>query len=499
MNSSGSNNYPYQSEEKHTMQTSSSSLQSSDTGSLLDKQNTNDGMYIRYTAANVTLPGQVPMPGQVAQSENHRSLNTTLNAMKNVLDNKISVQNQSTTKSISIPTTSQKNARTRIMPMRSNPLTEEEEKHQQSSDEYISVYSSDNHLFESHSDEIERNDRNNGTNNNNQNIDKLKNDVYQFKLTTEKLENDMMNELSTKIDDLRKEIARISDNTNLSQNDKNSLITSLEGNIVELRKYYQMRINEIRFDLEQKQKDLRKIQNPRGMNWDAGNIATLNTWIKECNKQQFIYDSVLDKIISQSKNINVSLLILCAVQLLINTSNLGLTDNNSNPNLVLGIKIVTSVISALTYVLTQYMSLEKFEENIKKYTSYTETLGNFMSDMVSIADIKLELRPDGDKFIVDNKDVYSNIYRTSPYIKQRDWIASIKDYNNYLNNLTTGGNDYRGRKQRLYNQYAALDLAHCYKNVRASANVNANTNPDANPNANSQANDVMLDIDHPNK
>ena len=452
-------------EEKHT---APSSLPSDD-APLLDKRKTinytgDDGMYVKYTTADVILPKQIEMAERKA----------VFNAMKNVLDNKISTSDRPTPSTrgnqqsvYPIPTTSQKNARTRTLALRLNPTN-----HHQPMDDPAKDYDNSDY-------------NNNGNNNvigmitNMKDIEKLKNEVYQFKLTTETLENDMMSEMNTKIDEHRKEIARITDNTNLSQSDKNSLVASLESNIVEVRKYYQMRINEIRSDLEQKQKELRKIQNPKGINWDSGNIATLDTWIKECNKQQFVYDSVLDKIISRSKTIKIVMLILCAVQLLINTSNLGLTDNNSNYYLVLGIKIVVSVISALSYVLTQYVSLEKFEEDIKKYTSYTETLGNFMSDMVSIADIKLELRPDGDKFIVDNKDVYSNIYRTSPYIKQRYWIDSIKDYNNYLDNLDAGGNDYRARKRRLYNRYAALDRAQCYKGICANTK-----------------NSVVLNIDH---
>lgn len=441
-----------------------SSQPNDDTAPLLfEKRKTinytgNDGVHIKYTGADVILPKQIEM----AERKN------TFNAMKSVLDNKIStITPPLNTPTVSL-TSSQRNARTRTLGLSANPT---DVLQQQSNDD-----------LDKDNDHGNNND-NNGTGmiTNSKDIDKLKNEVYQFKLTTEKLEKDMMDEMSVKIDEHRREITRITDNTNLSQTDKNSLVASLESNIVEVRKYYQMRINEIRSDLEQKQKELRKIQNPKkGMNWDRGNITTLDTWIKECNKQQFVYDSVLDKIISRSKAIKVIMLILCAIQSLITVSNLGITENDSNYYLVLGIKIVISVISAITYVLTQYMSLEKFEEDIKKYTSYIETLGNFMSDMVSIADIKLELRPDGDKFIVENKDVYSNIYRTSPYIKQSYWIDSIKDYNKYLDNLDAGGNDYKARKRRLYNRYAALDRPQLYKGIRTNAKNSVVLNIDNN-------------------
>jgi hypothetical protein len=292
------------------------------------------------------------------------------------------------------------------------------------------------------------------------NIEKLKSEVFQLKLTTENMEKDLTTEMNTRIGDIMKDITRISNDTNITQTDKISLITSLENNIVDIRTYYQLRINELRRDLEQKQQEvIEKQAANKGGNWDAANINTLNNWIKECNKQQFVYDSVLDKIINKSKKIKVFMLILCAIQSLISVSNLGINDSD-NIYVTWTIKIVLSLISAFTYIFTQYMTLEKFEETIKSYTLYIETIGNFLSDMVTTADIKVELRPNGDQFILDNKDNYSNIFRKSPYIKQSYWMESLKEYSCYI--LTIGeGNDYNSRKIRAYDKYAMLDRARC--------------------------------------
>ena len=43
---------------------------------------------------------------------------------------------------------------------------------------------------------------------------------------------------------------------------------------------------------DEKQKDI-EIQ---GTNWDDSNIKTIELWIRECDKQEYIYDSVLEKI-----------------------------------------------------------------------------------------------------------------------------------------------------------------------------------------------------------
>lgn len=203
---------------------------------------------------------------------------------------------------------------------------------------------------------------------------------------------------------------------------------------------------------DQQALDVKEAGYQKGTNWDADNISTLNEWIVDCNKQQFIYDYVLDKILSKSKIVKILMLILCAVQSLISVSNLGVGDD-TNVYMVWSFKIVLSVTSALSYILTQYMTLEKYEDIIKSYTSYTESLGNFLSDLTATSDIKPGLRPDGDKFILDHKDVYTNIFEKSPYMAQSDWTQAIAQYAIYLKNIDNGTDDYHGRKRNAYSRY----------------------------------------------
>jgi hypothetical protein len=190
----------------------------------------------------------------------------------------------------------------------------------------------------------------------------------------------------------------------------------------------------------------------RGINWDQSNTMTLNEWITECNKQQFIYEDVIEKILKKSNLIKIFILILCAIQSLISVCNLGIGDTQ-NVYLSWGIKIVLSITSTLTYTLTQYMTLEKYDDNIKSYTSYIENLNNLLSDLTTTSDIKPELRPDGDKFIIDRKDIYMNIYRKCPYIGQTEWKDAIDEYNDYLKHLDTKADNYHGRKRHAYTRY----------------------------------------------
>jgi hypothetical protein len=186
----------------------------------------------------------------------------------------------------------------------------------------------------------------------------------------------------------------------------------------------------------------------KGINWDQSNNDTLDNWIAECNKQQFIYEYVLDKIINKSKINKVILLILCALQTAITVSNLGI--DNENQALLLSYKIILTIISTITYIVTQYATIQKYDDIIKSYTSFIETIDKFLSNLVATSDIKAELRPDGDKFILDNKNIYMRICQTNPPMEKSNWNEAINYYKQYLNNLVNGKEDYYGQKRNAY-------------------------------------------------
>ena len=178
-------------------------------------------------------------------------------------------------------------------------------------------------------------------------------------------------------------------------------------------------------------------------NWDDSNIKTIELWIRECDKQEYIYDSVLEKIKTRSKFVKLLLLIISTITMLLTTSGLGLTDN-SNIYILWTYKILVAILSTITYGLTSYQKLENYDDIIEKYTRYTDKIGNFLANIVSISEIKKELRPDGDKYVIDNRKLYSDIYRESPYIKHSYWKDGIVSYNNYISNLD---NSYCARKR----------------------------------------------------
>lgn len=204
----------------------------------------------------------------------------------------------------------------------------------------------------------------------------------------------------------------------------------------------------------------------RGINWDEGNLTTLTSWISDCNKQQFIYDSVLEKTIHKSKIIKIMLLVVGAIQSVVSFSNLGI-DSSEDSALTWSIKIIISILSAIIYVLTQYSTLAKYEDTIRSYTSYNQTISSFLSTLVTTADMKIELRPDGDMFILENQQNYKNIFQKSPYIGRSDWKYGLQQYTKYIKNMDVGG-DYRSRRRKLYDRYVceAMHNDKYYNNSR---------------------------------
>lgn len=201
-------------------------------------------------------------------------------------------------------------------------------------------------------------------------------------------------------------------------------------------------------DIEkEKEQTIEGVISTVGMNWDESNIKTIELWIKDCNKQDYIYDYALDKIKDRSNYVKLILLILSTSTMLITTSNLGL---NVNENITWVYKIFLAVISTLTYGLTSYQKMENFDDTIEKYTRYTDKISIFLANIISISEIKLELRPDGDQYIMENRKIYTDIYRECPYIKQSYWQEGIISYNNYILSID---NSQCSRKRNIISKY----------------------------------------------
>ena len=213
--------------------------------------------------------------------------------------------------------------------------------------------------------------------------------------------------------------------------------------------------------------------------WDKGNTKTALMWIQECNKQQYIYKTILDTIVAKATNIKLFLLIITALQSLLSVSDLGI--DKKHETTVLSIKIIMAMLSAIAYGLTQYMALKKYEDTVKEYTVYIEKLTLFLSNIVSTADMKAQLRPDGDKFILDNKEKYAELFRTCPYMAQSSWEYGATKYENYLDNV----NDDININNKILNNPTILQLDNDnILNDDTNNNINNNTNNNAYNNIN---------------
>jgi hypothetical protein len=181
--------------------------------------------------------------------------------------------------------------------------------------------------------------------------------------------------------------------------------------------------------------------------WGKKNNNTLKKWIFDCYKQQFVFEYVIDDVLSKSKGIRLGILILSAIQALLSFSNLGINEYDY-PTILLAFKIIVSILSTMIYILTQYMTIEKFENTIKEYTKYTDFIDVLLSKLIATSNLKPELRENGNEFILKYNDTYAEIYKDPPYIKQSYWLAGVKLYNIYENDKNII-NNYNSRKRRI--------------------------------------------------
>jgi hypothetical protein len=232
-----------------------------------------------------------------------------------------------------------------------------------------------------------------------------------------------------------------------------SEIENIRAGIDEIKERKSREIEEIRFDIEEKRIENLEIEDLMRNKWGPANTRTVGKWIKESNMQNFIYERIREKMQRKFKRLTLLIMVLSGIQSLLNVSNFGLSEEDY-PTIVLVLKIIVTVISTFTFIVTTYIKDSKIEEIIQSYTSYIERLENFLSNLVTIADVKPELRPDGDVFVSENRETYAGIYRDSPYISKGYWNTGMSDYKSYVLDADPEKELYCSRKRSNYAFFA---------------------------------------------
>jgi hypothetical protein len=186
-------------------------------------------------------------------------------------------------------------------------------------------------------------------------------------------------------------------------------------------------------------------------NWDSVNDETLHLWIQDCDKKRFTYDYSLDKLIEKSKCMKITLLIFSAIQTLLTVSILGLTGLSETTTLC--INVINSILAAIIYSLNQYSGIAKFDDTIKIYTIYIENVSDFLSNIVSVADMKSELRPNGNTYILEKSNVYSTLYKNAPNLDHKQMLEAIKEYEKYSKNNDLEKGNYLLQKSFNFKKY----------------------------------------------
>ena len=177
-------------------------------------------------------------------------------------------------------------------------------------------------------------------------IEEIKNEN---KENEEKIIENMRREILVREEELR----RISQAVDLTEKEKQEQIKSLNDNIKNIKDQSNAKIREMNSKLSEKQLELEEKESlMRGTNWDIDNINTVTNWIKECDKQAYVYEYSFEKVSNVYSHYTRAILIITSIQALISVSNLGLTEED-HPTPVWIIKILISVLATAAAILTQ--------------------------------------------------------------------------------------------------------------------------------------------------
>lgn len=267
--------------------------------------------------------------------------------------------------------------------------------------------------------------------------------------------------------DMRRDMIRQINESGSEDAETRREIHTLQKEINGMRARTRMEIIEIEREIGQKMIEMGDIDCTIQNNWGKENARTVTKWITESNKQNFVYERVREILQERFKKLTLTLMIISGMRSLLDVSNFGISEADY-PYVALGFKIGMTILGFITLVITCYIKVEKFEDIIQSYTSYIERLENFLASLISITDIKRELRPDGDTFVYQNRETYAAIYRDSPYITQENLTTGNKDYKDYVLNVDPEKQLHCSRKRANYANFALSHQESDEKNLDRS-------------------------------
>ena len=244
--------------------------------------------------------------------------------------------------------------------------------------------------------------------------------------------NNLLDEEKQIIKDYHSEINVIIQDVKIPQNIKDENIKEIKIMIQHKKKYYNELIENIEEQIKNYKKDYEiYVNDKKGYTWDTDNNITIQKWKLECDRNHFIYSNILEILMKKSKNIKLIMIILTAIQSLIAISNLGI-NNNVSESIIWTIKVLTSIISTVSFILTQYLTLQKYDDDIKNITDYLIHLKLFLKEITIISNIKNELRPNGDKYITDSEKTYLDIQSKSPSISPQIYQNNLQLFEKFM-------------------------------------------------------------------
>ena len=215
--------------------------------------------------------------------------------------------------------------------------------------------------------------------------------------------------------------------TTIIQNETDS---KLEETVLKLEEL-ERENHRLRKELQARDRDNHSITSAEINYWTRPRVDTVSNWNDSCNEIEFIYGRVLDNAKVHLERVQIWTMIIASVDSIISFLQLAINDTD-NPEYSLVFKILLTVSSVITTIITSWSAIKKFSQKVQDYSKYSEQLSNFSSKTISELSLTTDLRINAIQFIKDNKDKYQTLMKDGPEISQSDFVAGKKSYAKYL-------------------------------------------------------------------
>ena len=207
---------------------------------------------------------------------------------------------------------------------------------------------------------------------------------------------------------------------------------------------------------------------PRGGSWDLNNFTTIVNWLNLTSLYIVLLNYTIEYYSKLINTVTILCLVISTLSSTISLSQFSVTENNY-PTTSIIIKIIFTLTSIITTILTGYLKISRTKEHLDESIRYHSKLMLFATELSSQLQLPIDIRTNAIKIIFNLKDNFKELFNNKCSIPDK----VRKDVSKLLENDAIRERHFKNfinKKHTNYKSYYEFDLSEQSNNSSMSEN-----------------------------